>query len=124
MSTEREALIFWLLTNYEVDQLTDEVFKLTLAIGEDRGQLVFVVVWEDNFTVYSPIAEYSPQVASKLLEFISENGVVGVTLVNGMVCITNSVFSLNGPDLDDWISYIGATADRYEKSLTGGGDIL
>ncbi len=124
MSTERDALIFWLQTNYEVEQLSEELFKLTLAIGEDRGQLVFVNVWQDNFTVFSPIAEYSPQAAGKMLEFISDNGVVGLSLFNGMLCITNSTFSLNGPSLDDWISYIGATADRYEESLTGGGDLL
>lgn len=120
MSTEREALIYWLQSNYQTDQISDELFRLNLSIGEERSQLVFVSVWHENFTVFSPIAEYSPQTATKVLEFISDSGVVGLTIFDGMLCITNSSLSLNGPSLDDWISYIGATGDDYENRLTGG----
>jgi hypothetical protein len=120
MSTQREALIYWLQSNYQVDQISGELFRLNLRVGEDRSQLVFVSIWEENFTVFSPISQYSPQTANKALEFISENGVVGLTIFDGTLCVTNSSLSLNGPTLDEWIAYIGETGDDYENRLTDG----
>ena len=117
---DREALIFWIQSNYHAEQMSNELFKINLQIGDDRSQLVFVSVWQDNFTVFSPIAEYLPQTAGQVLEFISENGVVGLTVFSGMYCISNSSLTLNGPSLDDWITYIGETADDYESRLSGG----
>ena len=120
MSSERDALIYWLNSRYEVYQISEELFKIQLLVGESRSQLVFVTVWNDNFTVFSPVAEYSPQNADSLLNFISDNGVVGLTVFNGMFCITNSSLSLHGPTLDDWISYMATVGDEYESLLTGG----
>jgi hypothetical protein len=120
MSTEREALIYWLNTNYQIDQISDELFRLNLSVGDNRSQLVFVSVWKDNFTVFSPIAKYSPKTVEQVLGFISDNGVVGLTIFDGMLCITNSSLSLHGPTLDDWISYMGEVGDDYENRLTGG----
>jgi hypothetical protein len=117
---DREALIFWIQSNYHAEQMSNELFKINLQIGDNRSQLVFVSVWQDNFTVFSPIAEYSPQTAGQVLEFISESGVVGLTVFSGMYCISNSSLTLNGPSLDDWITYIGETADDYESHLSGG----
>lgn len=117
---DREALIFWIQSNYHAEQMSNELFKINLQIGDDRSQLVFVSVWQDNFTVFSPIAEYLPQTAGQVLEFISQNGVVGLTVFSGMHCISNSSLTLNGPSLDDWITYIGETADDYESRLSGG----
>ena len=124
MSSQREALIFWLQSNYQVDQFSEELFRLSLQVGDSRSQLVFVSVWQENFTVFSPIAEYSSQTVNKVLEFTSNSGVVGLTIFNEMLCITNSSLTLNGPTLDDWIAYIGETADDFESRLTGGANNL
>ncbi len=120
MSTERDALIYWLNANYQVDQISDELFRLNLSVGDGRSQLVFVSVWKDNFTVFSPIAKYSPKTVEQVLGFISDNGVVGLTIFDAMLCITNSSLSLHAPTLDDWISYMGEVGDDYENRLTGG----
>jgi hypothetical protein len=124
MSTERDALIFWLNSNYQVEALSDEVFKVNLLLDGNRTQMVFVAVWVDNFTVFSPIAAYDKTVALDILDYVAANGVMGLTVFGEFLCITNSSFNLNGPSLDDWISYMAETADDIERAITGGANIF
>ena len=118
----RDALIFWLSSRYSVDQLSDELFKLTLETSNSRSQIVLVAVWRENFTVMSPIAPYNAKNAGSILEAVADSTVLGVSIFNSFFVITSSSTSLDGPVLDSLISAVGETADEFEAQLTRGGD--
>jgi hypothetical protein len=120
----REGLIFWLNSRYSVDQLSDELFKLTLETSNSRAQIVLVSVWRENFTVMSPIAPYIAKNAGTVLEAVADSTVLGVSVFNSFFVITSSSTSLDGPVLDSLIDAVGETADEIEALLTRGADNL
>lgn len=129
MSVQRDALIFALNTSYAVEKISaDDTYKITLEVEGGRIQLVFVAFFDFVYTVFSPIAPYSDGNLAHILSEVVDNSTLGISVIQGMVVVTNSVTFSETPNavelqvLHDWIGTIAEEADNLESILSKGQD--
>ena len=119
-------LVTYVKTNYHVAEQNDRMLRLHFPIGDNRTQVVFV--WhvrmqngEDWVQIESPIGELGEIDLRALLALTADTVIGGAAVTGGYVVLRDAVplADMNVEEFESPFSAITATADRFERELTG-----
>jgi len=120
----RDDFVQRLVNRYVTDEIEPNLYRFTLPLNSGRSQIVFVKVQDELFTVFSPIAYIESKDALEVLEDVSGQTVLGVSVISGAYCLMNSSTIFDEQYLRTWVATISNQADRLEARFSGGEDVL
>lgn len=120
MATRAEALSF-LQSNYNLNQINNDLYKIEIEYETGRSQLVFVTVNDDFMMFKSPFAKGDDITAKQALEGAGAGG-FGVQLVADLYCLAHLVFNadLDASEITYGLGVLASAADDLENELVGG----
>lgn len=120
MATQAEAIKF-LKSNYQAEDVGDNLYKVVVDYEDNRSQLVFVGIFEHVITLNSPFASEDDLSAKQALTATSD-GLFGLKQFGTLYTISNLLFveDLDPSEFNKGIHFLAKTADDLEKSLVGG----
>ena len=120
MATQAEAINF-LKSNFKLEQVSEDFFKILIEFNGNRSQLLYCGVYEFAMVISSPFATEDDLSPKQALNAVAES-LFGVKLIGGHYQLSALLFmeDLDASEINKGLFTLAKEADDLEKSLVGG----
>lgn len=116
MATKQQALEY-IRVNYKHEPVSGNIVKLEVPISNNRTQMVYAAVTEDELQVTSPVAWQKNVSADRVLE--ANTSMFGIVTVNGAFGLKHNTFleEINESEIEKAFVVLAVQADILEQTL-------
>ena len=118
----RQRFLAKFLDHYEPEALGPKLFRFTLALSEQRSQIVFVLIGDQTVTVSSPFWKIKPLKLHRVMRGIVKFTDFGVIDTFGVLNLSNTSLGFDFEELKIMVSTISKMADQLELEFSGNKD--
>lgn len=110
-------MLEFIRSNYEHEPVSDNIVKLEVPISDNRTQMVYVGVTEEELQVTSPFAWQENVSADRALE--ANASMFGIVSINGAFALKHNAFleEINESEIEKAFIVLAVQADELEQAL-------